>query len=377
MLITIDKYNSEEQKSRKSLPNRAIESFAPVTFLQFNYPVTVFEETELIRYADAMHEFKINKYYTPEFKCSADEANLIKMVCEKTGELTHTRFGRKVKPWVSPLAALKMFRAITALSGFANRSGLANGNLSVFEIGPGSGFLGAFLISSGYRYGSMDNTQAFYLWQNRLYDYLAGDEFNELALEDRDAGLRRVMHIPWWLYCKLPSEKKFQFDVICCEAALGEMNKIALRYLLGISRQMLSSSAAPLFVFDSIGKKHISDLNGIHNEFIAAGFDLINKDGFFAYTLNGSSLGKFRIHSGILREEGFKKIISRLGIKSERKAGLYRMIEEEFLYYNPSKSPERYGPCYFMDLNKKTMPMDYEFISSFRRDISIIRDRIC
>ena len=79
--------------------------------------------------------------------------------------------------------------------------GLESSDVDVFEIGAGSGYLGAFLIKLGYRYTSMDNTQNFYLWQNRLYNMLCkqSGELNEWAHINkivRENG--RVNHIPWW-----------------------------------------------------------------------------------------------------------------------------------------------------------------------------------
>lgn len=158
MLISIDDYDRNERNALKYLPNRAIQGFQPVTFGSLNYPCHACEEEEIIRYIDTMHELKNAKYFTPAYSYSVEEANLITKVCDQVVELTKQWPGGPIRPWMSPLAAMTLFRAISAIGCHSGKR-----TLSVFEVGPGSGYLGAFLINAGHRYASMDNTQAFYL----------------------------------------------------------------------------------------------------------------------------------------------------------------------------------------------------------------------
>jgi hypothetical protein len=45
----------------------------------------------------------------------------------------------------------------------------------VFEIGPGSGHLRAYLLNLGHRLIAMGVTQSLYLWQNRLFVHTSSD----------------------------------------------------------------------------------------------------------------------------------------------------------------------------------------------------------
>ena len=78
-----------------------------------------------------------------------------------------------MRPIPTLLSRMSLFRAIMALQANFDRP------LSIFEIGPGNGYLGALLLRAGLRYIGFDNAQSLYLWQNRLFVECAGDEFLE------------------------------------------------------------------------------------------------------------------------------------------------------------------------------------------------------
>ncbi|MFC1593807.1 hypothetical protein ACFL38_00595 [Candidatus Omnitrophota bacterium] len=376
MKLTVDQYNDYERKVQKDLPNRAIQGFRPATFLQENYPDRVLEDVELIRYVDVMQGPKAKTYVAENVTYSEDESRLIRKICESVGELTLHTFGKKILPWISPLAAVRMFRIITAFSSFAECLGLKRGDLSIFEIGPGSGYLGAQLISAGYRYASMDNTQAFYLWQNRLYDHLAKEEFTELAFDSNAMDQNRVMHIPWWKYCTLYENNTVTADIVCCDHVLGEVGKRALKYIVRASKQMLSSSKVPLFIFGSPGKLQISNLDDIHAAFLEAGFVLVNYyKGFFAYTPKGSALAMYEVGSKTLPHTLFQRVVKKLREKIKHEYLLYKSIEKEIELYNPSNSSNRYSAQEFMDFSLETSPYDYKFLSFLGQGIPQRREK--
>lgn len=193
MALTIKDYDLREREALKHLSNRVIEAFQPVSFRATNYPRQVYDETELIRYVDTMHEDEAFKYSRAFCSYSLEEAKLISVVCDQVVKMTSEEFGSSIRPRMSPVAAIDLFRGIHSFGSLAEKE-----VLSVFEIGPGSGYLGAFLISIAYRYAAMDNAQAFYLWQSRLYEEFAPDEFTEMACGDAlsmDAK-KRVAHVP-------------------------------------------------------------------------------------------------------------------------------------------------------------------------------------
>lgn len=360
MFLSINEYDDREQVSLGGLSNSQIQGFRPTTFLQHNYPTHVYKEEELARYVDVMQEFEANVYYSRDFKYSQDEVMLISSICDSVAELTEKRFARKIKPWIAPLAALKLFRVITSIWGYFKKK-----QMSVFEIGPGSGYLGALLIACGFRYYAMDNTQAFYLWQNRLYNSLNNKEVIELAFDGDKITEGKIIHIPWWKYCKLYEKEALNADIVCCDRALGEISKTALKYILKISRQMLKNSPVQMFVFSSIGLSQISTLNEIHSAFLEEGYKLINyyKD-FFAYALQGSDLAKkFDIAEDTLIHSNFKRAINKVKKTVRRRKLFYRKIGEDISFYNPSGSPKTYHAHDFMDLSWETSPRDYRFIS--------------
>ena len=85
---------------------------------------------------------------------------------------------------------LYIFRCINNL--FPNKK------LTLFELGPGSGFLTALLATAGHRVFCLDNSQAFYIYQNHFLQHFG---INELARKDeRNFGEGPITHIPWWLW---------------------------------------------------------------------------------------------------------------------------------------------------------------------------------
>ena len=231
--------------------NTAIEAFRPVTFLDRNYPYSVFEEAELVRSVDTMHELRGINYFTSDSFFSVDEAKLIRETSDQVVELTTQRFGRPIRPWTALLGAIPLFRAICALEQFSGKR-----SLSVFEVGPGSGYLPSLLIQTGHTYASVDSTQAFYLWQNRLFEWLAPGELTELgsigvsALATRT----RIVHVPWWEYCNFFENVPLTADIVVCEAVLKELSTSGLKYVLRMSREMLAGPGMKLLLFsDTFG----------------------------------------------------------------------------------------------------------------------------
>ena len=93
-----------------------------------------------------------------------------------------------------------LFHVIDALKNIYERD-----NLTVFEVGLGSGYLGAMLVANKCRNISIDNAQALYLWQNRLLASLAGENIPEWTNEQNETKMpgARVMRVPRWKYVRL------------------------------------------------------------------------------------------------------------------------------------------------------------------------------
>ncbi|MDO8606999.1 MAG: hypothetical protein Q7R40_10715 [Phaeospirillum sp.] len=241
MSLTVTRYNEGEALAMEAQPNRITEACRPELFLKAGYPVEVKTEAGLIRFADVMHENRDPIDYKDLLHgFTAEEFDLFKEVTAKVGEFTESRFGRKVLPKGALTRAMLSYRHIRWL---------AEPGSAVFEIGPGSGYLGALLATAGYRYGASDITQGFYLYQSHLWEYMFGDRLIELAGNDLaftgtgDLPSGAVLHVPWWKYTVVqPEAVTTPIDVFIANHALCEMNLYSMCYTIKLSRQMLSAS---------------------------------------------------------------------------------------------------------------------------------------
>jgi hypothetical protein len=134
-----------------------------------------------------------------------------------------------------PVSSAPILRAVEAIANARGR------RLRTFEIGPGSGYLGAYLINAGHSYGSMDIVQALYLWQNRLFGSIEQDS-QEWVLDEGAKG--KCIHVPWWQFAHYHEALPITADVVICDAALGEMETLGLFYNLLMARAMIDGSAA-------------------------------------------------------------------------------------------------------------------------------------
>src|SRR5689334_17085012 len=186
--LSIADYDALEARARIDASYPALRAFHPAAFSAVNFPIRVTEERELIRYADIMHELAPRDDLRRK-AFSGSEGEAIRKVAGQVRELTQRAFGRPVQALMCLFQPLLLVRAIEAIANARGR------RLTVFEIGPGSGYLGAYLMNLGHAYISVDITQSLYLWQNRFFASIAHDG-KEWALDARVEG--DCIHIPWW-----------------------------------------------------------------------------------------------------------------------------------------------------------------------------------
>ena len=367
MILPIEEYDRNERLALKSTPNRAIQAFSPVTFAWLNYPQRVYEELELARYVDTMHEAKEAVYFSDTHSYSLDEARLIGEISDTVAKLTLDRFGKSIRPWMAPLASIPLLRILCAISQATGKK-----SLTVFEAGPGSGYLGALLFKAGHRYISMDNTQAFYLWQNRLFHELAGKDFHEMAGSQTGSPVdheKRAVHVPWWVYTTFHQHCPIQADVVVCEQALGEISLLGLRYMLRISARMLSGSHPGLFIFTSPGKTHVSSFREIFLEAEKAGLVPVFAKHFFGLTPKGSSLSRFvRSVNGCIswRHRLWEKAIGPISSPRPLRSAeteILHLTKKQLSSYCPSGNPQRLSAYEFVPIRREESPADYPFIS--------------
>lgn len=338
MELEIDRYNEAERDARIGLSQQEIRAFAPLTFNTLGFPTYAHDEKELLQHVDWCLDPGNQKYFEDDIFIrevavrtvfTEDEAKLINQACDQVVDMTGSRIGRALRPICNPLAKLGIFRVISALARVYEKK-----KLSVFEIGPGSGYTGAYLINQGHQYASMDNTQSLYLWQNRLWDHIAPGEFVDWA-DPRDPEYRkiaRVTHVPWWEYLKFFMDCPIKADIIVSEANLGEMSREALRFVLKVSLKMMEDSDVKLFIFCDYGFQKQNDAGVITQEFKKAGYELFLNRNFFAF-----------------------------GLSSHRPKLSAAALEKSLPLYNPSKSDVLLKAEDFMRLPYDQRPLDLDF----------------
>jgi hypothetical protein len=248
MPLSVASYDRAERQAVDSLPNRIIEACRPELFLKVGYPVEVASESGLSRFVDVMHENRDAADYKNLLDgFTHDEFELFKEISTKVAKFSGDRFGKRIVPKGALTRAMLSYRHIRML---------AEPNSFIFEVGPGSGYLGALLATAGYRYGATDITQGFYLYQNHLWDYLFGGRLLELAESDQtfarlgDLPEGCVLHVPWWKYTiSRPAEIDSPVDLYVANHALCEMNLYSMCYTIRLSHQLLSKSQRNGFFF--------------------------------------------------------------------------------------------------------------------------------
>jgi hypothetical protein len=333
---TIAQYDAAERTGLAALSVPEVMAYTPVAFQRVGYPVRVQIEAELLRYADHNYESEVRRLFEPgvEFRpagyvnCfTADEAKLINRLRDRVVEMTRQRFGRPVRPISNLLVQIGPFRMMNAIAKLSGKE-----RLSVFEVGPGLGYLGALLIMMGHRYASYDITQSLCLWQNRLHGYLAGDEFGDL-IRDADPGLyasRRVVQVPWWKYIFFRHGPPIKADIVYSNSNLGEMTTVSLQHMLHISKMMLAESDIGLLLFMSPGSPAQNDEEFVMNQIKGFGFRRVFSRYFDGFILEGRALPPV----------------------------LQRLEEERLPHYNPSGGAADLMASDVMALSPEEAPLD-------------------
>ncbi len=282
-------YDECEQAALARFPVPVLMAYRPVTFQQVGYPIRVAREAELLRYVDHNFEAEVPGLFQPGavFPPAAyvnaftpDERDLLGTVRDRVASLTAQRFGRTVRPVTNLMVQMGPFRIMHAIARAFDRD-----RLRVFEPGPGAGYLGALLSLAGHDYSSFDVTQSLYLWQNRLLDAIAGQEFVETAGKVHPSFAGRVVHLPWWQYADLLWNCPIKVDVVYSNSNLGEMSLLALRHVLHISRAMLAQSEIGLFMYLSTGMLAQNTAEGLAAEFARFGYKKLCDGPFVGYVL--------------------------------------------------------------------------------------------
>ncbi len=185
-----------------------------------------------------------------------------------------SELGCPTVPQASLLRAVYVLRLIQKMYGLVPRP-------RVFEIGPGTGYLGALLAIFNYPFTAMDITQGFYLYQYTSWGRVAPKGITELAAEETfcpqrfaDPSGGRPIHLPWWNFATLHPGDVPAYDLVICNRALCEMHPTALDFSLRIARSLLSGNGCQpkAFLFDGWGADIVSKPIHVVRAFLRAGF---------------------------------------------------------------------------------------------------------
>ena len=172
------------------------------------------------------------------------------------------------------------------------RKRLGLDELTVFDVGAGSGYQAALLALAGNRTLLTDNAQGLYLFQSLLMKACLDGEVRDWLIDGAPEGcLDRQAHmIPWWEYLGLRNRSHSDVDIFFCNNNLGEMNYSAAAFTVFLARQMMASSKVKLFFFTCLGSPKQSGIEMIDALLKRAGFVNIVWEPFWAYTIEDHSL---------------------------------------------------------------------------------------
>lgn len=265
--LSIEAYNRNALSARVTAAYPALRAFAPTTFSRINFPSSISDEIELRRYADIMYELLDRQCMLDGVLYSPDEGAAMVRLSDQVKSLTCSRFGSAVQPLMCLFPPIPILRMIKVLSDKVGR------HLRVFEVGPGSGYLGAYLINAGHQYIAMDNCQALYLWQNRLFKWISPDLCEWAGIKETPAEITAsVTHIPWWHFARLHKRTPFSADIFICDAAMGEMDHFGLRYITRIAQAMLIQSDVGVFMFQNLGEERLHSRADVNHLLTQLGF---------------------------------------------------------------------------------------------------------
>lgn len=302
-VLSVDGYDEAERRAVIGLSVPHLMAFTPVSYQMVGWPHRIRDQRELARFADHNFEAEIAGLFQPGARFdpvgyrnsfTQDETELIANVRDTVRRFTEDWFGRRVAPISNILVQMGPFRM---MEQFKKQFGKPN--LSVFEVGPGAGYLGAFLSVTGHRYGSYDIAQSYYLWQSCLMQATGGEDFVEFAtLDDHPSPTAvveaRVAHIPWWQYASFLGASPVKADIVYSNSNLSEMSRVSLRMVLQISRMMLQDSDIGVFTFFSKGMPAQTPHEQMDAEFEMFGYHKVFEAPFFAYTTKPEQVDRIR-----------------------------------------------------------------------------------
>lgn len=359
--LTVAEYDRAEQNAVLELSNRVVEAFQPVRFLQTGYPTRIRQESELFKYVDAMHELDFEGDFTRLLGgLTEEEFDIMQRLAESVNRFSLSRFGRKAAARSNLVSSLNVFRHIKYLFGESRPK--------VLEIGPGCGYLGAMLMLESYPYTATDITQAFYLYQNHLWNFVSQGKVVELAAtngpEDTmwDPAPGEVLHVPWWAFAKLEPDSTPSYDIITCNHVLCEMNLDSLGFTLNIAQSLLSNTERPMIVFEGWGCGQQLRRSVVNERLYRWGFGIVHNDPMITVlSPRASKLGKDCLPMPVQRPQ----ILTRGRNAFRRITGRHPLEPYDPLQYVSESNPA--SMAILKARNSESRPVDLEIAQKFYR----------
>ena len=273
--LNVHEYDLAHEAAVSALPNAVNWAYQSHFFDKIGFPTSVKSEKELWKFVESQHwnTFEGDFLNLLDGAISVGEFELLRHLAEKVLRFSQSNYGKEIVARPTILPGLNVLRHIEYLFG--------DERPKVFEIGPGSGYLGALLMLQGYPYAATDVGQGFYLHQNHLWNYITDGKVVEVGfdtgrhMESSEPG--GVVHVPWWEFAKTRLDGMPEFDVVTCNGALGEMEKHGLQFTLKVCSGLLRGTTSPkVFLFDDWGG--LQDRSVISRWFYHYNFELVHYD---------------------------------------------------------------------------------------------------
>jgi len=222
---TIDRYYELNAKALEDLPPFVVREFSPLTFQRFNYSTEVRQKSDLWKFADCQHENRFNENIDLlGGAISQREFDWIKEISVKVLELT----ADMNHPVVVKNSITRAVLHLRAILGAAALKGKKIEDLSVMEIGPGSGYLGLLCRKNKIKYWGCDVTQSLSLYQNYIWNELEPNSLRDgnnsnIQVDDQ------FVQLPWWLM----TDRNFSlpcFDVVVINHAVNEISPMGFMF---------------------------------------------------------------------------------------------------------------------------------------------------
>ena len=357
MILTVDEYNALEREGKKGLSNRFLEAFQPEFFSNVGFPTRIEDDKEVYKFLDSMHDGRMQWYYEDknmQYSPTYEEFEIIKEISESIYQVSKDVYGRGVVVKAPMLCSMNLLRRLKYLG--------ANDIPTVFEIGGGTGILGAMIYRLGYRYISTDITQAFYITQNNRWERLypgCGEE----CTGDMD-GLNemegKILHIPYWKLWELRNND-LEADIIVSNHNLAEMNERALRFYLQYAKQLMRNSEYKLFVAQSPGNTRFRKVDYLLSTFDAMGFALLYSERHFAVFALKDKKQIMPVHMGdLMRKESYQNVFPICGNPLDKTAEKIYLAERNMR--DEQKVSLKEMEAYFRLLDEHVDSPDEEFI---------------